>query len=237
MKKLSELFHICAYDIEYINVKDWVSYAFKEEKDHLYIFYQGSAQNKDWFSNFFFIPVRKKPYKDMVISYRVHSGFLYAWKQIEDIIIAKITERKLREPTEKERAEGSERVLDYAWKHITVVGYSHGGALTFFTTECIWYWRSDLRKDGFESYAFESPRVLSEWFIPKTIKERWKNMIVIRTNNDLVTHCPPWLFRFVHTGTMLKIKGDTSLVENKLPKCIKSHFPQVVYDALLKYEK
>jgi hypothetical protein len=37
---------------------------------------------------------------------------------------------------------------------------------------------------------------------------------------------------------MLKIKGDVSLAPKKwyIPNCVKAHFPEVVYDALLKAE-
>ena len=71
----------------------------------------------------------------------------------------------------------------------------------------------------------------------EVLKQRWEHFTVIRTNNDLVTHCPPALFRFCHISNILKIKGDASVVEGHLPKCIKSHYPQVVYQALVDYEK
>ena len=217
-KKLSTLFKNCASEVEYINVNDWVSYAFVEEDDTLYIYFEGSNEVQDWIANFLF---KKQPYKDMKIPYKVHRGFLTAWKEVEDIIIDKICE---------DTDDG------YRWKHIVIVGYSHGGALAFFACECVWYWRKDLREDGFEAFGFEAPRVFGDYKIPVCLKERWSNFTVIRTNNDLVTHVPPRLFRFCHAGSMLKIKGDTSLVDNKLPKCIKSHFPEVVLDALKKYE-
>lgn len=221
--KLSRLFKDCACRNDYQQVGDSVNYAFEEHKKNktLYIYFQGSNSITDWVRNFLFT---KRPYKDMVIPYRVHRGFLAAWKEVEDIIISKILER-------------NENNTDYLWKHIIIVGYSHGGALTFFATECVWFYREDLREDGFRSYAFESPRVYAGFKIKKELKERWKNMIVIRCNNDLVTHCPPLIFGYTHAGEMIKIKGDTSLVQNKQPKCIKSHYPQVVYDGLVKREE
>lgn len=42
MKKLSQLFHMCAYDVSYQKVGDDVNYAFVEEDTTLYIFFQGS---------------------------------------------------------------------------------------------------------------------------------------------------------------------------------------------------
>ena len=87
MYKLSELFHKCAYDVDYKQVGDSVNYAFVEEGSHLYIYFQGSNSITDWVRNFMF---PAKPYKDMEIPYRVHRGFLAAWKTVEDIIIKKI---------------------------------------------------------------------------------------------------------------------------------------------------
>lgn len=123
--KMSELFHKCAYDISYQEAGDDVNYAFEEDiKTHtLTIYFQGSHSISDWVRNFLF---PAKPYKDMEIPYRVHRGFLAAWKEVEDIIIAKITEKD----------DGLEC---YKWKHIIVVGYSHGGALAAFCHECVWF--------------------------------------------------------------------------------------------------
>lgn len=220
-KKLSELFYECAYVDNWQEVGDDVNYKFVEEDDTLYIYFEGSSSITDWVRNFLF---KKKPYHDMEVSYRVHSGFLAAWKEVEDIIIAKICE---------DDSDGN-----YRWKHIVVVGYSHGGALSGLCHECVWYWRPDLREDGLEGYGFESPRFYGCIFVKKELKERWERYTVIRCNNDIVTHCPPDIFGYVHVGHILKIKGDISLVDSKwTPRCVKSHYPQVVYDGLLKYEK
>lgn len=224
--KLSKLFANCAWDVPYEETGNDVDYAFVEEKDTLYIYFQGSSSTTDWIRNFLF---PAKPYKDMKIPYRVHRGFLAAWKEVEDIIIEKITEVKNpKAPLELQEPK---------WKHIVVVGYSHGGALSAFCHECVWFWRPDLREKGLEGYGFEAPRIYAGWKVKKELKERWEKFTVIRDGNDLVTHCPPALFGFCHVGSMLKVKGDTSLVKERHLKCIKYHFPQVVYDALLKHEK
>ena len=55
----------------------------------------------------------------MEIPYYVHRGFLAAWKEVEDIIINKIS--------------------NPAYKQIVTVGYSHGGALAGLCHECVWY--------------------------------------------------------------------------------------------------
>lgn len=160
----------------------------------------------------------------MEIPYKVHRGFLKCWKYVEDIIISKITELK----------EDSDQ---YRWEKIIIVGYSHGGALCVLCTECVWFYRADLRKDGFKAYAFEAPRVFGAFKVPKELQERWDNLEVYRTGTDLVTHCPPCIFGYCHVGHLIKIDGDPSLVQNNKPKCIKYHYPAVVRDALIRYEQ
>lgn len=217
--KLSELFRICDDWHDYQEVGPAVNYKFKEEGDHLYIFFQGSAQWQDWFLNFF---IKKMPYKDMEVPYKVHGGFLIAWKAVEDIVIEKITEK-----------DGDA----YKWKDITVVGYSHGAALCQFALECVWFHRPELRNEYMRGVAFEAPRIFAQWKLPPELAARWNNLLVIRTGDDIVTHCPPLIFGYRNLGTMLKIKGDTSLVKEwYIPHCVKCHFPQVVMDALLKLE-
>ena len=153
----------------------------------------------------------------MAFPYKVHRGFLAAWKEVEDIII--------------------EKVQDPIWTDITVVGYSHGGALCQFALECVWFYRPDLRDGHMRGYAFEAPRIFAQWNYPEQLRERWKDLYIIRDGSDLVTHVPPVLFGYRHIGKIVNIKGDPSLVDKKwLPKCIKYHYPQVVYDGLLKME-
>ena len=47
MKKLSELFHLCAYDIHYEQTGHDVNYAFLEDGETLYIFFEGSGSTTD----------------------------------------------------------------------------------------------------------------------------------------------------------------------------------------------
>lgn len=218
--KMSELFHMCAYDVEYQQVGDSVNYAFMNKGTTLYIYFQGSNSITDWVRNFLF---GKRPYKDMEDPYRVHRGFLSAWKEVEDIIIEKIEEKNKKD--------------EFRWKKVVVVGYSHGGALAGLCHECVWFHRPDLREVGLLGYGFEAPRFYAGYQVKDELKARWSTFIVIRTNNDIVTHCPPWIFGYHHVGTVLKIKGDKSLCPNKkVPGCVKSHYPEVVYDALVKFE-
>jgi hypothetical protein len=219
--KLSKLFHKCAYEIKYEQAGDSVNYAFVEEGRSLLIFFQGSNSITDWVRNFLF---GKRPYKDMKVEYKVHRGFLAAWKEVEDIIIKKVTDRQ------------TYGEWKYTYDKIIIVGYSHGGALAGLCHECVWFHRPDLRETGLIGYGFEAPRFYAGWKVKDELKERWEKFFVIRTNNDIVTHCPPVIFKYCHVGSIMKVKGDISLVQNKLPKCVKSHYPQVVYDALLKEE-
>lgn len=143
--------------------------------------------------------------------FRVHKGFYKEYNDVRNIILDKCYSKN--------------------YKKIIVIGYSLGGALTQLALEDIEYHFPEL---DVKAYAFESPRCLK---VPKKYKGLWKNLTRIETNWDLVCHCPPRLFGYNNLGQSIKNKGDVSLVLNKLPKCIKSHYPQVVYDGLNKYEQ
>ena len=219
-RTLADLFQLCAYDVEYQQAGDSVNYAFLEEGRALTIFFQGSNSITDWVRNFFF---KRVPYKDIDVSFKAHAGFVAAWKEVQDIIVAKVTERL------------EYGAWEYKWQSITIVGYSHGGALAGLCHECVWYWRPDLRESGLSGFGFEAPRFYGGWAVKPALRERWEKFTVVRTNSDIVTHCPPALFRYCHVGNMLKVKGDVSLCPNKrVPRCVKSHYPEVVLDALEK---
>jgi len=215
----SKLFHMCAYDVKYTEVGNGVNYAFVEDKTHmqylentLIIFFEGSNQVTDWIRNFLF---GKRPYKDMKIPYRVHRGFLAAWKEVEDIIIQKITEKNSKS--------------EYKWQRIIIVGYSHGGALAAFCHECCWFYRRDAVIEG---YGFEAPRIYAGFRVKKALRERWATFTVIRNKNDIVTHCPPAIFGYTHVGTVKKIGKKTSTKDYKWPHCIGAHYPDKVYESL-----
>lgn len=222
MEKVSELFANCAWRVPYETIGKDVNYAFVEKGTTLYIYFQGSKglDKKgafwDWYRNFAFFPKWRRPYKDMKTPYKVHGGFLDAWKEVEDIVIAKIQEKVDDE---------------FKWKEIIVVGYSHGGALSGLCFECCQFWRHDLHeKDLIHGYGFESPRFFHGYKIPKKLQNRWKNYYVFRDKKDIVTHCPPWLFKFHHVGTLIKLEGKSAGL-------IKDHFPSNVYNALVQYEE
>lgn len=232
IKGVAKLFHKCAYEVSYKQIGDSVNYAFEEVDDTLYIYFQGSNSITDWVRNFLF---GKKPYKDMEIPYKVHRGFLAAWKTVEDVIIGKIGECSY-EPVIEKGAKRARLAKQYKFNKVVIIGYSHGGALAGFCHECVWFHRPDLRESGLVTYAFEAPRFFAQYRVKPELKERWATFYVFRDGSDIVTHCPPRLFGYTHVGSIINIKGDTSLVTNKIPKFVKYHYPQVVYDALLKYE-
>lgn len=146
----------------------------------------------------------KKIYKE----FRVHRGFFRAYSQARDLIL--------------------NRVYNNIYEKIVVIGYSHGGALCQLALEDLVYHFPNLDIKG---YAFETPRCIKAG---KKLRERWKNLTTIRDGTDIVTHVPPKLFGYNDLGTMIKIKGDTSLVEKRIPKCVKYHYPEVVVDGLKK---
>jgi predicted lipase len=142
--------------------------------------------------------------------FKVHRGFYRCYYQVRNILLDNIYQNN--------------------YKKVVVVGYSHGGALCGLATQDIRYHFPKLEVEG---YGFEAPRFVK---VNKKLKYMFDDFTLIRTNNDLITHLPPKIFGFSDVGKMLKIKGDTSLVKNHLPKCIKSHYPEVVLDALSKIE-
>lgn len=197
---VSDLYSKCI-NIKYQSVGEKTNYAFEEDNDTLFIYFEGSEQGADWKKNFMF---KKRPYKDMKIPYKVHRGFLSAWKSVEDIIGEKISE-KIGE--------------DYKYKHIVIIGFSHGGALSGFCHEYVWFHRPDLRGSGLLGIGFESPRFFGSFHMKKKLKERWTNYYVTRNHTDIVTHVPPKLFRFTHVGPMYKVgkKAKTGRIESHLP--------------------
>lgn len=196
------------WTIKYDTIGDDVNYKFIEEGKTLYIYFQGSSGKTDWICNFLF---RKKPYKDMDMPYRVHRGFLKCWKQVEDIVIAKITE-------EDETGE-------MKFNRIITSGYSHGGALAALCHECVWYHRQDI-KDDIWGFGFEGPRIYGGFCMKKELRERWEHFILFRNDNDIVTHVPPKLFAFTHVGNVFHIGRGRKFSP------IKSHYPQNVLSSL-----
>ena len=196
------------FNAKYTTVGDSVDYCFQEEEKTLYILFEESSSKVDWKHNFAFW---KRPYKDMTIKYRVHSGFLKCWKTVEKIIINKI----------KEVDENGE----YKFNRIICSGWSHGGALTVFCHECVWFYRPDIRKQCF-SVSFEGPRVYGGFRVKKSLRERWAHFFQVINDKDIVTHVPPKIFGFTHVGNVIHIGRDAGL------GYIKSHCSDGIFQSL-----
>lgn len=182
--KLLKYFNTC-WSLEYDVVGKDVNYKFVPYGNTLEIYFQGSSSTTDWLRNFAFA---KKPYKDMTITFRVHSGFLEAWKEVEDLVIAKIKEK--------------DKNNKYKFKKITVVGYSHGAALAALCHECVNYYRPDAKLLGL---GFEAPRIYAGFKVKKELVRRWEHFYVIRNDTDIVTHMPPKIFGYCDVGNELHI--------------------------------
>ncbi len=184
---LYQLYMDCL-EIKYSKVGKSSNYATKKEGKTLYIFFEKSFGLNDWRINFNF---PAKAYKRMgKIVWFAHRGFMKVWKEIEPKICKEIADKELNK--------------------IIICGYSHGGGIAMLCHEYVWFNRPDLR-ENIMGYAFASPRVF--WGINyKKTKERWANFLRIKNSHDIVTHLPPLLLGFRHTGKVLKIgKGKFSL--------------------------
>lgn len=175
-----------------------VIYAVRKEEDKLKIFFQWTHSKLDWKNNFSFAV---KPYKDMQIKWRCHRGFLKVWKSIKPYL--------------------KENILNPEVKKIEIVGYSHGAAIAQLCYEYVKFNRPDVDVVG---VGFGAPRVF--WgFFKKEIKNRFKDFIVVRNGNDIVTHVPPRLFGFRHLGKIFKIGYKKGL--------FKDHYPERYTEATL----
>lgn len=198
---LSALFSACL-SVSYMEIGNTVNYAIKRDGNILYIFFEDSDGKTDWKRNLDF-PVKAYKRKDEKPWY-AHRGFLRAWKEAEPALAPDILDEKI--------------------KKIVVAGYSHGGAIALLCHEYIWFHRPDLRQ-SLQGYGFGCPRVI--W---KADKTRWRNFLVIRNIDDLITHLPPAFLGFRHVGKMLKIgkRGNYGPIE--------AHYAKNILRELLLYE-
>lgn len=201
-KALIEIFNKQLDEEGWINTKGDVTYRISKPHKTLILEFQCSNGWKDWFRNLFF---KKVPYKGMSNPFKVHAGFLSAWKEIEDIIRDRIRER------------------DYT--AISIIGYSHGGAIAGLCLECANYERPDLASDHrIIALCYESPRFYAGGLSKEVKRMKFRGCYVLRNGWDLVTHLPPLLFGFKHVGKLTKF--------GKEKRCIKAHTPQSVLEGL-----
>lgn len=169
-----KLFRRCL-KAEYIHTAENGDYAIEVDGDTLYILFECSDGKEDWRNNFDF---PAKPYKRMGDLWFCHRGFLKVWKAMRDEIENRVAEI-LQENTDI--------------SNITIVGYSHGGAMALFATEDMTYLYGE--KFSVSGYGFGAPRVL--WgYVPKAVRKRISAFTTVRNIPDIVTHLPPKVFGY-----------------------------------------
>lgn len=180
---------------KYIQLKEeTASYAYKQEGNLLYLFFEWSNGATDWKNNFNF---PAKPYGDMPNRWYAHRGFLKVWKVIEDKLAAIIHDKQINE--------------------IIIAGYSHGAALALLCHEYCMFNRTDI-KNKIRGYGFGCPRVVFG-FLRKSVKKRFTGFFVIRNKKDIVTHLPPALLLFRHVGNLITIgSGEWNCIDAHRPE-------------------
>lgn len=193
--------------IRYLQTGVSANYAWKRDKDTLYIFFEKSNGSNDWKHNLDF---PAKPYKRMGKTvWFAHRGFLKVWKEIEPVL--------------------ADIVADTSVQRVIIAGYSHGAALALLCHEYVWYWRPDLRY-ALKGYGFACPRVF--WGIRfADLKVRWNTFTVIRNLNDIVTHLPPRILGYSHMGNILEIG------EKKKYSSVEAHYAENILTELRAYEQ
>lgn len=177
-----KLFNRCLR-AKYVHTEEGGDYAVELKGNTLRLLFEKSDGLEDWKNNFDF-PI--KPYKSMEHSWRCHRGFLKVWKAVEPYV--------------------AEYIMNPHVRKIEIVGYSHGAAIALLCYEYCIFNRPDVEVRG---VGFGCPRVF--WgAVPKEVKGRFDNFVVVRNGNDIVTHVPPAFLGFRHISKVVKIgKGDS----------------------------
>ena len=162
--------------------QDWKSiketqYAIVDKGDTVLIAFQGSMDWRDWLLNFYCIP-----YKDMEQPFYVHAGFLKQYKNVRDIILEAIKDKK----------------------KVELRGHSLGGALCLLAHEDIRFHDKGIE---IETITFGAPRVLAKkgsWgtFIGRLSDRKrigdisyFSFVMNIVNGNDVVPRVPFWYVR------------------------------------------
>lgn len=208
MTTLSNLMNNCL-NAKYIHTDNDGDYAIEIVDTSIYIYFQWSHSDLDWFSNFNF---PAKAYKNGDSKWYAHRGFLRVWKTLREYIEPEV-EKLTQERTVTE---------------IICVGYSHGAALAGFCTEDMKYLYGE--KIEVRGYGFGCPRFV--WGkLPKAVKERFKAFTPVRNVPDIVTHVPPAIWGYSHGGKLLKIGKHWQY------NPIRAHYPDVYIKELTEYDR
>ena len=195
---------------DYREVENAASYAYCREEtekgDHLFIFFEKSHGVTDWLNNLDF---SARPYKEMDPVWSCHAGFLRVWNSVKKYL--------------------TPHILDPNVTEVTVVGYSHGGALAVLCHEYLWFHRPDLR-ERLLGVGFGVPRVLYGC-VPPEIALRWEHFYVIRNANDPVTHLPPRFTGYCHVGNLVEIgrKSDYDGVNAHRPESYRAELKRLIH--------
>jgi hypothetical protein len=143
----------------------------------------------DWRINFrFFTYMPRKAYKNCKDIWFAHGGFIRAYHEINDTL-KKIIEDNID-----------------TIEHVVIRGFSQGAAYTVLCLEDVEFLK-ELKGYTFKTHAisYEAPRVILFLF-SWNVKQRLKNVTIIRNMGDIVTHAPFIVFGFIHVcGKFIKI--------------------------------
>lgn len=157
--------------------KHELNYHFYEENDELYLFFQASADKKDWKDNFNFLPIACKVYKNQENHLICHRGFVEEYKSGNGQIMAEfISLIQQKKP-----------------KKIIMSGWSNGAAVVKLAAEDLFY-RTGIKPTVI---TFGSPKLCFDLRTKNHIKSCCKEIREYCNCNDLVTKVPPF---FHHVG-------------------------------------
>ncbi len=185
---LRELFEACL-TIEYQHVEEGGSFATLKDGDKLWIFFEKSNGQEDWFNNLSYRAVKVDREGE---NWFCHEGFLKVWQAILPYL-----QQPLSSPSVKQ---------------VSIVGYSHGAALALLCHEYVRYLRPDLEEE-LEGFGFGCPRVI--FGVVPDEGRRWRNFYVVRNIDDAITHLPPRFIGYRHVGNLIQIgkSGRYSAIE------------------------
>lgn len=161
-----------------------VQFKIAEYDDKIVLVFQGSNSVTDWNNNLMFLQV---PYKDMSIPFYVHSGFLKAWKSVNDNILDRI------------KTYDKDKLL-------VITGHSFGAAMATLCYEDVWFSLPERRKT-IRLITFGSPRVIGRKGFRK-IRSRFKGSKRVVNPFDLVTLLPFKFMKFKHIGRTIYLRNE-----------------------------
>ncbi|NLO49060.1 MAG: lipase family protein [Clostridiales bacterium] len=170
------------------------------------ISFRGSNSAEDWKTNLRFWK-KTIPYGNTRSKIRVHSGFLYAYKN----------------PLVRESIHGK---MSEDIKRILITGHSQGAALAVLCAVDLEY---NFPEKDIEVILFGCPRVGNGAFV-RSYNKRVCKTVRVENGNDIVTKVPPKLLGYCHVGAKLhigavRIPGFVSL---------RAHYPHEYYAKLIK---